>query len=462
MLSPSSLEGAKIGRYMVLGMLGTGGMGLVLRAHDPELDRTIALKLVRPDRATKNDHVRLLREARAMARLSHPNVIPVYDAGTYEGQVFVAMEFVEGQTLKQWLAERPRPWRDVLDILVAAGRGIEAAHAAELVHRDIKPANVLIGRDGRVRVSDFGLARPALAVENAQPRSLSDPLSGEITPGGSSELSRLAGTPAYMAPERLRGQADARSDQFSFAVTLYLALFGRHPFEGSTHQEVVARIEKQEVRPPPEGSEVPESVFSVITRALHPRSEDRYHSMGALLDELAEAVKPTVLTQGPQRRAKPIFSVTKLSLGIVVGSLFALVAGFVLVSGASRSSNRGTARSGVVSASPGSPPVDDARVAFDVQSAVSPQKPSEHPVPGKEVILAHTSTLASAGSRSRPSGNVAAPRRASTRHERKQVPTLVHRDSTRTKLSEKRATAKPPSEDDDLKPLDEELLWRAR
>src|SRR5262245_38729127 len=154
-------RGAAVGRYVILDRLGTGGMGVVYSAYDPELDRKVALKLLRPDRGPfsgEAGRLRLLREAQAIARLSHPNVIAVYDTGSFGDQVFVAMEFVEGWTLRQWLEEKRPAWREVLARFVLAGRGLAAAHAVGLVHRDFKPENVLLGKDGRVRVADFGIA----------------------------------------------------------------------------------------------------------------------------------------------------------------------------------------------------------------------------------------------------------------------------------------------------------------
>src|SRR6185503_7846608 len=158
-------KGATIGRYVVLGLLGRGGMGEVYAAYDPELDRKIAVKLLRAraGRSTIDGRTRLLREAQAIARLSHPNVVVVYDVGTFRDSVFIAMEFVEGHTLGYWLQEKTRPWREVLDVFQAAGRGLVAAHTAGLVHRDFKPENVMITKAGQVRVMDFGLARETAA-----------------------------------------------------------------------------------------------------------------------------------------------------------------------------------------------------------------------------------------------------------------------------------------------------------
>src|SRR5215831_14967836 len=155
--------GAVVGRFRLLGELGTGGMGIVFAAYDPELGRKVAIKLVRPETSVTGSasegRERLLREARAMAQISHPNVIAVHEVGTFAEQVFIAMEYVEGSTLKKWLSESSRPWREVLAMFVQAGRGLAAAHREGILHRDFKPENVLVGKDGRARVVDFGLAR---------------------------------------------------------------------------------------------------------------------------------------------------------------------------------------------------------------------------------------------------------------------------------------------------------------
>jgi eukaryotic-like serine/threonine-protein kinase len=223
--------GSQVGRYQILGPIGRGGMGEVYAAYHPDLERRIALKIVDESGPDSVEHqARLLREARAIARLSHPNVVTVYDAGTIGDRVYIAMELVDGETVDDWLRAVPRTWRDVVDVFLAAGRGLAAAHAAEIVHRDFKPHNVMIGRDGAVRVMDFGLARlvnedqpadppPATAAPSAAPPSAT------VTRTGA-----LLGTPAYMAPEQFRGgPTDARSDQFSYCVALHEALYGFRP-----------------------------------------------------------------------------------------------------------------------------------------------------------------------------------------------------------------------------------------
>ena len=293
-------RGTDLGRYIILDRLGGGGMGVVYTAYDPELDRKIAVKLLRPgadsSAATTEGRARLLREAQAMARLQHPNVIAVYDVGTFQDQVFVAMELVDGVTLRQWMKERQRSWREVLEVFVPAGRALAAAHAAGIVHRDFKPDNVMVGEDGRVRVLDFGLARAAQG--EAQKPSLSEAgpadakavvstgkgmLATPLTRTGS-----LIGTPVYMSPEQWLDQpADARSDQYSFCVALFEALFGVWPFDGQTIALLRVAVLQGEVRAAPSDSRVPKRLRQIVLRGLAVQPTARHASMDALLAELA-------------------------------------------------------------------------------------------------------------------------------------------------------------------------------
>jgi tetratricopeptide (TPR) repeat protein/predicted Ser/Thr protein kinase len=263
-------------------------MGVVYAAYDPELDRKIAIKLLRPSAASASDRTRLLREAQAMARLQHPNVIAVHDVGTFEDQVFVAMEYVEGETLTAWLAQ-PRSWRESLAALREAGRGLAAAHAAGIVHRDFKPDNVLVGKDGRMRVLDFGLAR---AQDDPAEAGSKPNLLGGSAPGAlDTPLTRtgtVLGTPAYMAPEQFHGDAtDARSDQFGFCIAVYQALYGERPFEGNNLLTLAKATAEGRVRPEPTGSRVPGWLRQIVLRGLRARPEERWPSMEALLTALA-------------------------------------------------------------------------------------------------------------------------------------------------------------------------------
>jgi tetratricopeptide (TPR) repeat protein/predicted Ser/Thr protein kinase len=277
-------RGAAVGRYVILDRIGSGGMGVVYAAYDPELDRRVALKLLRTDRfSSESGCSRLLREAQALARLTHPNVVAVHDAGTFGDRVFVAMELVEGETLQRWLEEGARSWREVLDRLLAAGRGLAAAHAAGLVHRDFKPENVLLGRDGRVRVVDFGLAK---ALADAAEEPLAPDSGGELA-SPLTAWGAVLGTPAYMAPEQLRGiAADARSDQFSFCVALYEALYGERPFVGKGPREIAESVARGVAREAPAGTKVPGWLRAVALRGLKADPEERYPGMDDLLRDL--------------------------------------------------------------------------------------------------------------------------------------------------------------------------------
>jgi tetratricopeptide (TPR) repeat protein len=309
-------RGAAIGRFVVLGLLGKGGMGEVYAAHDPELDRDVAIKLLRGGAASESPEgrMRLMREAQAIARVSHPNVVVVYDVGTFGNRVFIAMELVAGHTLRYWMHERARTWPEVLEVFAAAGRGLAAAHERELVHRDFKPDNVMIGSDGQVRVMDFGLVQ--LAAERTVPapsqrvetphqeqataeeedlfatkaigspktavRAVGNALSVELTRTGAA-----LGTPAYMSPEQFRNErTDARTDQFSFCVALYEALYGERPFGGATFHELSEAVCNGAVGEAPERTQVPGWLREALVRGLQRAPDGRWPSMKALLAEL--------------------------------------------------------------------------------------------------------------------------------------------------------------------------------
>ncbi len=288
--TPLLPQGHKLGRYVVIDRIGSGGMGVVYAAYDPELDRKIALKVLRHgSRGSATDRqeqrTRLLREAQAMAKLSHPNVITVHDVGTVDGNVFLAMEFIDGKTLGAWMKKR-RSWREVVPVFRRAAMGLAAAHDVGLVHRDFKPDNVLLGRDGRVLVTDFGLARPAAGKTGtfATVPSLS---SEQVLTASLTQTGALVGTPAYMAPEQLAGErTDALSDQFSFCVAMYEALYGERPFPGRSLPELMNSVSEGRVRPVPREVSVPRWIRKVLLRGLAVEGEDRFESMTALLAAL--------------------------------------------------------------------------------------------------------------------------------------------------------------------------------
>ncbi len=302
----SLVPGSRVDRYQILGAVGRGGMGEVYAAYHPDLDRRIALKVVGESGAGAPERrARLLREARAIARLSHPNVIAVHDAGTVGDRVYIAMEFVEGETVDAWLRTQPRRWRDVLDVFIAAGRGLAAAHAAGVVHRDFKPQNVMIGRDGSVRVMDFGLAR--LSEEPADALELGSAADARPLPATVTKTGAVVGTLAYMAPEQFRGdRLDARADQFSYSVALHEALYGSRP----TLAHVV-RSESADGGASSLTGGVPTWLKAIVSRGLAERRDDRFASMDDLLRALVKG------REAPRRRAfATAIAIAALVLGL--------------------------------------------------------------------------------------------------------------------------------------------------
>ncbi len=289
--SPIRQPGTQLGRFVVLDVLGKGGMGVVYLAYDPELDRKVALKLVRArgsiDGATQAQaQARLVREAQALAQLHHPNVVGVYDVGTLDDEVFVAMEYVPGRTLRQWLDETRPSWREILTVMIGAGRGLAAAHASGLVHRDVKPANLVVEENGQARVVDFGLARTRGRDDDSAPS-----LDGWTRSGRTREALTLAGTvvgtPAYMAPEQHTGDAvGPATDQYGFCVTLFEALYGRHPLPGTNASELAHAAFASRFVAPPRTTKVPRRVHRLLLRGLAPAPSDRHASMNVLLDAL--------------------------------------------------------------------------------------------------------------------------------------------------------------------------------
>jgi tetratricopeptide (TPR) repeat protein/predicted Ser/Thr protein kinase len=280
--------------YVLLHRLGRGGTGVVYAAYDEKLDRKVAVKLWRQGRGQGQG--RLVREAKAMARLADPNVAQVYEIGEAEGLTFIVMEFVDGITLKRWLAQAPRSRREILAVFQAAGSGLRGAHAKGLVHRDFKPDNVMLRDDGRVLVLDFGIAR----IDDAGPPvELGDGSKIESLSGTTSTLARarlptdpvlraVTGTPAYMAPEQFLGRdTDARTDQWSFCVALWEALHGQRPFAGGTVAELCLAV-TQGVRTTPEHGDVPAWLRKVLERGLSVEPDRRWPSMAALLQALDE------------------------------------------------------------------------------------------------------------------------------------------------------------------------------
>ncbi|MEM7151690.1 MAG: protein kinase [Myxococcota bacterium] len=277
-----------IGRFAVLDRIGAGGMGTVYAAYDDTLDRKVAVKVLHGT-ASEEARERMLREARAMARLSHPNIVTVHEVGEHEGRVFLAMEFVRGRSLDQWIHEQdePRPWRETLEVFARAGEGLVAAHEAGLVHRDFKPHNVVQGDDGMVKVLDFGVAFPTAPAGPSTPREGLPETSSVNEEQSLTRTGAIVGTPAYMAPEQLMAKpATAASDQFAFCVSLYEALHGERPFAGKRLEALIDAVCEGRLREPPPGSTVPAWVRAIVRRGLSTDPADRFESMRALLEAL--------------------------------------------------------------------------------------------------------------------------------------------------------------------------------
>ncbi len=270
----------RIGRYKILRKLGAGGMGVVWEGSDPELDRGVAIKVLHGGGLQLSE--RLRREAQALARLAHPNVVTVYDVGIDDGELYIVMQLVVGVTLDVALRDERRAPGEIVELVVRAGRGLVAAHAAGIVHRDFKPTNVLVGTDQTVRVSDFGLSRASEEPSVADAGHLSGSLTASITSG------KVVGTPAYMAPEQfLGGPVTHATDQFAFCVTLWEALCGERPFAGSdvaSLREAVIAGRRREV---PATTRMPRGVRAILERGLACQPAERFDSMAELLDALA-------------------------------------------------------------------------------------------------------------------------------------------------------------------------------
>ncbi len=312
-------RGEAVGHFTILERLGAGGMGVVYAAYDVELNRKVAIKLLRVEPGSDQSigRARLMREAQAMAMVDHPNVVTVFEVGRHRGDVYIAMEFIDGETFGSWRTRTRAGWREVLDVLGRAARGLVAAHAQGLVHRDFKPDNVMVGRDGRVRVMDFGLVR-----SDAEPGSTPEPFDADADTGvGEPELTRagsMLGTPAYMAPEQFeRVATDARTDQFSFCVTLWEALFDERPFAGDSILALGMHVTEGTRRPVPKGAKVPTWLLRVCERGLSTDRSERFESMQALLDAIESGRRRATR----RRAALGVASVALVSSAVWVGNV---------------------------------------------------------------------------------------------------------------------------------------------
>jgi formylglycine-generating enzyme required for sulfatase activity/tRNA A-37 threonylcarbamoyl transferase component Bud32 len=308
-------RGQALGRYIVLERLGAGATGVVYAAYDPELDRKVAIKILRPKGAGGNAdearrQARFVREGKAIARLAHPNVVGVFDVGVADGRAFLAMEHLAGGTLSDWLDAEKRSWREILKIFVEVGRGLAAAHAEGLVHRDFKPDNVLLDRTGMPKVADFGLVRQAGPSTTEEEKAdlpvqtPSDSVAGALTRTGT-----MAGTPAYMAPEQFRGlQTDGRTDQFGFCIALHEALYGRRPFEAETVFDLAEAVMRERIVPAPKSSNVPGWVRRCLLRGLRADPAQRYAKLEDLL---------STLEADPVARARKIVVAAVVAVAVV-------------------------------------------------------------------------------------------------------------------------------------------------
>jgi tRNA A-37 threonylcarbamoyl transferase component Bud32 len=294
-------EPKQVGRFVIRRPLGSGGMGSVYLAHDARLERLVALKLVRYDQVSARTQERLRREAQALAKLAHPNVVPVFEVGEHDGLLFIAMEYVEGTSLREWLAAEPRSWSAIVSMFEQAAQGLAAAHQAGLIHRDFKPDNVLVGEDGRVRVVDFGL----VATEHDQApvadaiAAMSD-ASELLTDAPLTQTGELMGTPAYMAPEQFLGETPTpATDQFAFFVALYEALANERPFPGSSVPEMMRAVLAGDSRTLQLRS-LPPQLRAAVERGIAREPKSRFPDMGAVLHTLARV-------RAPRRSRAPIW-----------------------------------------------------------------------------------------------------------------------------------------------------------
>ena len=353
-----------IDRFVVTKRLGAGGMGVVYLAEDPVLGRKVAIKLLHAEGARNaTAQARLQREARALASLSHPNVVVVHEVGMHEGQLYLVMEHVAGQTMRAWTRAHADDWRSIVAQYRAAGEGVAAAHRAGIIHRDFKPDNVLVDEDGRSRVLDFGLA-----ASGAEPGTTGEAEASweELDGADLTKTGTILGTPSYMAPEQFRGMpVDARTDQFSFCVALWEALFEQRPFEGDSLVTLRRAVIAGRRREPPSRTRVPRSIVAALARGLAPDPADRFGSMPELLQALAK-VRP------PHRRVWPWLGLVPLGL-----------AGAVLAE-----------RAGSPDPSPTSPPIVSAEPTLAEPAVVASSSEPEPELPTlSRRRLTHTSSL---------------------------------------------------------------------
>ncbi len=318
-------RGAMVGRYEVATVIGVGGMSIVYSARDLELKRTVALKLLQRQSdggLSIQAQARLKREAQALARLSHPNIVSVYDVGVHDGEMWIAMEYVDGVTLREWKARNSSSWKEILKVLLEVAQGLAAAHACALVHRDLKPENVMIGEDGRVRVMDFGLVDEHKASNDDQhvvtqemKNASANKTRNELETVQPTTTGVLLGSPAYMAPEQWQGIATGpAADQYAWSVMAWELLYDERPYTGADLDELRRRVLAGTPRKPTRGRRVPAWLVGIITRGLARNSDERWPNIDSLLVEIA----------GNRRRARRrVFGGLAGAVVVVAGSLWA-------------------------------------------------------------------------------------------------------------------------------------------
>ena len=305
----------KYGRYEIIKELGHGAMGVVYQAHDPRIDRPVALKVLRPDRVTSQDFVlRFLKEAKAIGRLSHANIVTVYDVGQDQDTIYIAMEFLEGRPLNEVVREKPLAIRDVINIGLQVAKALNYAHARGIIHRDIKPSNIILNDEGRIKITDFGIAR------------IEDPEATQQTQAG-----EILGTPVYMSPEQVMGETvDGRSDLYSLGIILYELTTGKRPFSGE-NIAVIFRAITQEIPPVPQTADgnLPPAVATLIMKSMAKEPEKRFQSGRQMADELSvcldsktnTGVSPTT----PPDKKGPLLWIGLIVLILVCGGGFYLL-----------------------------------------------------------------------------------------------------------------------------------------